>query len=388
MRIICLLLLCLISTQTYAHVTKTSAVFLDIRDDAIALELHLPLDQLRLALPAEYAAQPWVSLLPPQHFLTDYITQHIKAQGENQTYRVVIKRMQHQLDHLIVYAELLPSTGQVASFKLDYRVILHRVVSHKIFVTLRSDFKNAIFSHQPQTLGVLRYQHHTLPIDLNQRSLWRGFYHVFNVGMQHIAHGFDHLLFLFALLLPAPLLAQPLANGKLRWLERRSLQHSVWFITKVVSAFTLGHSITLAFGIWEVVSLPSQWVESLVAFSILVSALHAIRPFMTGYEVSVAAGFGLIHGLAFASELHELGYDTLTLLTSVLAFNLGIEAMQFIIVLLVMPGLLLLSRQLNVYQWVRVSCASLASVAALGWLFERTLQVEHLGSFALKQILN
>lgn len=359
-----------------AHDTPHSSVFIDVRDEAIALELHLPVNQLKMALFSGQTQQA----LPESSQISTYIAEHISASSPQQNYQVKVDSLQADREHpeqlLIAQVRLLPDSGQVDSFQLDYQVILKPVVSHKIFVSLRSDFKRAIFNEQqPQPLGVLRYQHSRLDIDLSQRSLWHGFASLFNTGMQHIAGGFDHLLFLLVLLLPAPLLMRRNAHNKARWGEPASLRHSLWTILKIVSAFTLGHSLTLLLGALGLLSFPAQWVESLVALSILVSALHAVRPIISGYEARVAIGFGLIHGLAFASELHQLGYDWQTLLTSVFAFNLGIEAMQLAIVLLVMPSLLMLSCQPRLYPAVRIIGASFAGIAATSWLLERTLEI-------------
>ncbi|NOT62322.1 MAG: hypothetical protein HOP19_19110 [Acidobacteria bacterium] len=116
--------------------------------------------------------------------------------------------------------------------------------------------------------------------------------------------------------------------------------------------------------------LPPQPVEILVAFSILISALHALRPLFPGREIYVAAGFGLIHGLAFAAVLSDLKLATGPLALSILGLNLGIELMQLFIIAMTMPWLILLSLTPS-YVWVRMSCAFLAAIAALGWLAER-----------------
>ena len=111
-----------------------------------------------------------------------------------------------------------------------------------------------------------------------------------------------------------------------------------------MTAFTLGHSITLVFGALGWVRLPGVLVESAIAFSILVSAVHALVPIFRGKEVYIAGGFGLVHGLAFASTLTGFGFDPWTTASSVLGFNLGIEAVQLLIILLVMPCLVVLAR--------------------------------------------
>jgi hypothetical protein len=194
-----------------------------------------------------------------------------------------------------------------------------------------------------------------------------GFAGSFHLGLRHIAEGTDHLLFLLALLLPAPLLAR---SG--RWSQRASVQRSLLQILRIVTAFTLGHSLTLALAAFGVVQLPSRPVEVLIAFSILVSAINAIRPLFPGREAVIAAFFGLIHGLAFASALGNLGFSSWYRLVSLLGFNLGIEAMQLTVVALTLPSLLLLSRT-RTYALLRIGGAGFAAVAALGWIVERSL---------------
>ncbi len=139
---------------------------------------------------------------------------------------------------------------------------------------------------------------------------------------------------------------------------------------KVVSAFTLGHSITLVCGALGWASLPGPLVESAIAFSILVSAVHAMIPIFRGREVYIAGGFGLVHGLAFAATLNGFGFDPLTLVSSVLGFNLGVEAFQLLVILAAMPGLVLLARS-RVHGPFRVVGAALTGIAATAWLAER-----------------
>ncbi|QRN95018.1 HupE/UreJ family protein [Archangium violaceum] len=121
-------------------------------------------------------------------------------------------------------------------------------------------------------------------------------------------------------------------------------------VVKIVTAFTLGHSMTLVAG--------------------------AVGPLFSGREPLIAAGFGLVHGLAFSTVLAELGLDSQALVLSVLAFNLGIEAMQLAVVAMTMPWLLLLSRSPE-YATVRIVGASLGAVAACGWIAERAFSIQN-----------
>lgn len=192
-----------------------------------------------------------------------------------------------------------------------------------------------------------------------------GFAGIFRLGMRHIAEGTDHLLFLLVMLLPAPLIV----SGS-RWAGFADVRCSVLRILKIVTAFTVGHSITLALAAFGIVRVPSRPIEVLIAVSILVSAVHALRPIFPGKEAGIAAFFGLIHGLAFAATLGELGLGRWERVAGILAFNLGIETMQMVVVAVTMPSLVLLSRT-RAYSFLRIGGAIFAAFASAGWIVER-----------------
>lgn len=205
-----------------------------------------------------------------------------------------------------------------------------------------------------------------------------GFASLFRLGMRHIAEGTDHLLFLLALLLPAPLVAV-----RQRWNGSASIRGSLLSISKVVTAFTIGHSITLALAALGIMRAPARPIEVLIAVSIFVSAVHAIRPLFPGREAAIAAFFGLIHGLAFATTLGQLGLGRWQRVAGTLGFNLGIETVQFIVVAATLPSLLLLSRTRG-YPFFRIGGALFAGFAAVGWMAERVFDV----SFSVDTVVN
>jgi hypothetical protein len=198
---------------------------------------------------------------------------------------------------------------------------------------------------------------------------------LFRLGMSHIAEGTDHLLFLLVLLLPAPLLV----SGS-RWGPPASLSQSLFRTLGIVTAFTIGHSITLGLAAFGLVHAPERPVEVLIAVSILVSAVHALRPILPGREAWtcafwVTAFFGLIHGLAFAATLNRLGLRHWEGFAGILAFNVGIETMQMIVVAVTLPSLILLSRT-RTYSSVRIGGAAFAGIASIGWIIERLTNQE------------
>jgi hypothetical protein len=204
-----------------------------------------------------------------------------------------------------------------------------------------------------------------LHINLDQSGIGVGFIQMLRMGMRHIAEGLDHLLFLFTLLLPATLLVE----GR-RWGRFGGVSYSLGRLLRIVTVFTLGHSLTLIFAAIRLFPVPTQLIEILIAFSILISAIHGFRPLFKRQELWIAGCFGLIHGLAFAEGLAFLHLDSLHLALNILAFNLGIELMQLLFIAVFIPWVILLSSGV-LFKPFRYLAASLATVAALAWLLER-----------------
>ncbi|MEP6501739.1 MAG: HupE/UreJ family protein, partial [Betaproteobacteria bacterium] len=237
--------------------------------------------------------------------------------------------------------------------------------SHETMVYVRRDLRNGLVGDKPMLIGMAGFGNTHLAVDGSDGSWWQGVRRLFAMGMRHIAEGPDHLLFLLALLLPAPLLAR---GG--RWVGRQGVRASARTIVGVVSGFTGGHSISLALAAAGWVAVPTRAVEVLIAVSILVSCLHAWRPVFAGREVWIASAFGLVHGLAFAEVLSGLDFDATTLALSLLGFNLGIEAMQLLVIAATLPLLLLLGGGAR-YAVVRLGGAAFAAACATGWIAER-----------------
>jgi HupE / UreJ protein len=190
-------------------------------------------------------------------------------------------------------------------------------------------------------------------------------------GVWHIWIGFDHILFLLSLLLPAVLAWVPP-----RWLPVNRFAPACWDVVRVVTAFTVAHSITLSLATLQWLSLPSRAVESAIAASVLLAALNNLRPLVLGRRWLVAFGFGLIHGFGFASVLAELGLPDDSLLLALLGFNLGVEAGQLAIVLVFLP-LAFALRNTWLYQRVVFTGGSLAiALLSAAWFAERALNLE------------
>jgi hypothetical protein len=189
-------------------------------------------------------------------------------------------------------------------------------------------------------------------------------------GAHHIWIGYDHILFLVTLLLGAVVTRR---DG--RWVPVDSLGSALLAILKVVTSFTLAHSLTLGLAAFGVLRLPIALTESVIAATIVLAAFNNIVPVVTRRIWLVAFLFGLIHGVGFANVLADLDLPREGLLTALLAFNLGVELGQVAIVAVVLPLLVLAGRR-PIYGRVALPVASLA-VATVGavWFVERTMGI-------------
>ena len=174
----------------------------------------------------------------------------------------------------------------------------------------------------------------------------------FPLGVEHIATGYDHLLFLLALIL---------CGGNLKSL------------VKIITAFTVAHSITLGAAALELVSLPSVLVEPVIALSIAYVAFENLFPrFALSRRWTISFAFGLVHGFGFSSVLQETGLPRDNLVWALLNFNLGVEAGQLVAVLIAVPALLWLKKQSYEQRVIR-GLSWLVMLAGLGWFIERLM---------------
>ncbi|MCE3263828.1 MAG: hypothetical protein K0R43_2907 [Pseudoduganella sp.] len=188
---------------------------------------------------------------------------------------------------------------------------------------------------------------------------WRQFADYLRHGAWHIWIGYDHILFLLSLLLPAVLAA--------------SLRPALGQVLKVVTAFTLAHSVTLTLAALQVANLPSRLVEATIAASVVAAALNNLFPLVRRRLWLAAFAFGLVHGFGFAGVLAGLGLPQGAAALALAGFNIGVEAGQLAIVAAFLP-LAWLMRTSWLYRRVLLQGGSAAiALVGVGWLGERAL---------------
>jgi hypothetical protein len=201
-------------------------------------------------------------------------------------------------------------------------------------------------------------------------SRWSPVVAYFRTGVEHIWSGYDHLLFLLSLLLPAALLRRQQC-----WEPQPALRRVLTEVASTVTAFTIAHSLTLTLATIGVLNVPTRAAETLIALSVVLAAMNNVWPVVCSRRWLVAFGFGLVHGLGFASLLTDLGLPSGTRVWALLGFNLGVEAGQLAIVAAFLPVAWYL-RDSRIYRRLGMIGGSLA-IAAIGvfWLTERAFDL-------------
>ena len=248
----------------------------------------------------------------------------------------------------------------VQQLEVDYRLFAEVDAGHRGLLNFSSGHGT-----YTQVLGPSTPIAH---LDLKDGGAWAQFAGYLRTGIEHIWTGFDHMLFLFSLLLPAVLLRR----GR-QWEAQQELRPAFLEVCKVVTAFTLAHSLTLALATFGIVRLPSRVCESAIALSVVVAALNNVVPLVRSRRWVVAFCFGLIHGFGFANVLSDLGLPRDALALALVGFNLGVEAGQLAIVAVFLPCAYLL-RETLFYRRFLVTGGSAAAL----WLVERALDLRFL----------
>ncbi len=357
-----------------AHSTPNSEVRIDFGTDRIVADIIIPQGEYAFA-----TGNPTTNTAASREIARAFLARNVRiVDGNGMLWQIEFADIGFvQIagpPDLHAVATARPLTGQSArAFTIIWTAVIDKVPNHSVLLVGQQDFSAGKTGENREVLGALQGERRTLFINRGSPKPFAGFFAAMWLGMEHIAKGHDHLLFLIALLLPAPLFARAA-----RWTnERRRMPATLWLIAKIVTAFTIGHSLTLfaaAFFEWK---LPARPVEILIALSILISAIHAIRPIFPNREPLIAGSFGFVHGLAFATTIGNFGLDTREKLLTIFGFNIGIELIQLLVVVAVMPSLLIYARSPR-YGLFRNGLAGFTAIAAAGWAAERVSENSNL----------
>jgi hydrogenase/urease accessory protein HupE len=251
------------------------------------------------------------------------------------------------------------NTQTHSTLQLDYawvQPIEELTLRYNLFVPDAPAARSLITaSHNGKTQSLV-FTPNASEFTLIARSLPQQIYSFVILGFEHILTGYDHILFLISLLLASS---------------------SFKYLVKIVTAFTISHSVTLSLAVMNIVTLPSQLVESVIALSIIYIAIENLWKKQFDHRWALTFGFGLIHGLGFAGILREIQIPRGNLFTSLASFNLGVEIGQILIVTICYFLLQLIQTQLK-QQWQlnlkRAASVGIIVMASI-WFVERAFAI-------------
>jgi len=372
---ICFLVLLALSGSAQAHKSSGSYLTIDVAPQSTTGRLDIALRDLDFALGLDQDGNgelTWGEVRARHADIAELAKNHVGLKSDGAECHLEIG--QQQIDeHSDGAYSVLPLVWQcpkaLQTLEINYTLFADIDPQHRGLFNLR-------FGEQSQT-AVLGGDRPIQQFEINastQSPALGGRQALLQFGLQglwHIWIGFDHILFLLSLLLPSVLVYQ-----SRRWVPAEDFRQGGVEVLKVVTAFTVAHSITLTLATLQWVVLPSRLVESTIAASVVLAALNNVWPLFQGQRWTVAFLFGLIHGFGFASVLTDLGLPSSALLVALFGFNLGVEVGQLAIVAVFLPlawGL----RSTAFYRRGVMTVGSLMIAAlALVWLTERLFDVQ------------
>ena len=365
-----------------AHSDQQSYLYLDVTDRSLGGRVEVPWVDLREVLGLELEGDG-DALLAELEANRDRIGDYLAANmgfgpdgvawpiSFGDIYLFESDEPEFDLDYAVLDFTVAAEQPVPRVFDVRFEPFLDEVDGRNHLMLIANDWEAGVIDNGFETLLAFDAGNRVQEADLGDTSVLDNLWSSIKLGIQHIETGPDHILFVLVLLLPSVLVWQA---G--RWLAVDDFGAALWRILKIVTMFTIAHSITFTLAGLEFLPLPSpRIVESIIALSIAAAAIHNIRPLAANQEWLISFVFGLFHGMGFASLVSGLDVSRSTQLISLLGRNIGIEIGQAIVVLVLFPALFLL-RRLFVYRPLFIGFSIALAAIAVGWAIERSLEVD------------
>lgn len=268
------------------------------------------------------------------------------------------------MTYLVMYLSI-DCAGQPLA-QLDYQVLAGIDSGHRLIISLNAN--DTPGNNAQATSRTWLIASGGTPLLANNTSKLTTAKTYLGEGIHHLLTGYDHLLFLFCLLVTAVYCRQDK-----QWMPVQSARTAMRHTLYIATAFTVAHSITLTLAVLKIIILPAQWIESIIAFSIALAAFNNLFPVFGAQQIRIAFLFGLVHGFGFANVLSELPLDHWSRGLALLSFNLGIELGQIGCILLFFPLALVLRRTVFYREIIFQAGSGLACLLAFIWMTQRML---------------
>ena len=372
-----LLLAFLGTAAVEAHNLGESYLYLQVYPERITGRFEIALTDLNPALGLAGTDQEisQENLADRIDFLLDYYAEHVAISSDQGPLRIEYRDYEYlnaRGGFVLLPFDLTGYDEVPGLLTIDYAVLFDEDPEHRGYLLIEHDWGTGTFANENQISLIFSSGSRRQQLDLTSSGLWRGFLAVLVLGIEHMLLGFDHALFLLALLLPAVLRRevdgtwQPVERFGTAWVE----------VVKIVGAFMVGHSLTLWLSALGWLQLPERWVEVVIAASIGLLAVNILVPIFRQRLWLVVFVLALFHGLGFAAAISGLGVLGENLGLSLVAFNLGVELGVLGIVLVVLPVLFLM-RRLVFYRKLFLPLAAISMLAiSCIWVVERSFGLD------------
>ncbi len=355
--------------NAYAHKPSDSYLVAAVEGTQIKGQWDIALRDLDFAIGLDENANneiTWQEVLNKQQEINAYAFARLHIENAQVSCLIMPQKkilIDHHTDGAYAVIQYSAScTEPVTNIQLSYTLFADIDPSHRGLLKLdyKGTSKTSIFGPENAIQNFL----------LEKPNRLTEFKNYLVEGIGHIWAGYDHILFLLSLLLPAVLIRK---SGS--WQPSPDFKSTFIDVLKVVTAFTIAHSITLTLATLHIISLPSRWVEAAIAASVIVAALNNIFPVILKKRWLAAFVFGLIHGFGFASVLSDLGLQNGSLFIALVGFNVGVEIGQIGILSIYLPISFAL-RKTWFYQHVFFYGGSIFIIAiATIWFVERAFNI-------------
>ena len=376
-----------------AHKTSNGFVYIDTQTRSGRVDLAVA-DLLRIT-PLDNNADgkvTWEELQLHTPYLRNYIIAHLQISAAGSECL-----LQWQMPALTAHAEgyflAFPfSMGCPASkaWQLRYTLLFERDALHRGLVRWQNangEGLDVISPDEPELLlpdgASSSSASPSLSVSASLASALRILHDYFVQGVHHLLVGYDHILFLMALLLPVMGMLSSAQSSvasenaststwlQRAWASEKGLRPAVFDTLRVVTLFTLAHSMTLALSALDIVRMPGTLIEVMIALSVSAAGVVALIPSWHPYRGVIAFGFGLVHGFGFANVLFELSPSVSQRVVALAGFNLGVEAGQAGIILLALPMSFALRFRLRRWVWTLPASAYVIVLCGLVWAWQR-----------------
>ncbi len=354
--------------QLHADMLKENFIVFDLNGSEPTAVVDFESDNLEKFMKLDDSGNGIVSWKEIRHHKAEiekFVLSHIEIRTDGKPCSMQVRRFEvyrrvHQ-SYIKLYLALgcrLPESA----IDLKYNLFFDVDKDQKAFVRIAD--RN---SSKPMILSDRKVE---VVLKLHNRTLWQAFVDFWVEGVWHIWMGYDHILFLLMLLLPSVYLFR----GD-RLYPREGFRSVFVEILKIVTAFSVAHSLTLALSVSGTVTLNPQFVEVAIALSVLFTAINNLYPMVKRHAWVMAFGFGLIHGFGFANVLRDLLAHKGDFVAMLVGFNLGVETGQLAIVTLLLPLLYLLRKSRFYRRFILHGFSAVTAVIALLWAIERAFNL-------------